>query len=324
MGDQTTLYVTNVSHITYPMTGMTICISVMLVMVATGLAQDGRATGKNKLNWWKWKCFESLPNSSVSIAIVIYMYTIFSTFCGIMGWSREREGQGTKARKYHLQSQRWENMTSSCKKLWLPQGFFFCELSWGMDRGQNHLGSGIWTQQHQSAFADLVVVLFPPNYLSPLLHQYLLPVAWIEVRLCLVTAVDTIFRSGKSFCFHFQPEIAGGRARKIQEEKWIESRTARSYFWFCIQFFFQMYSLSVIETETLLQKGAYESDAKHLLVLGAYLHEMTLAEVLMFIILSATDDRKKMTLSVLLQGGLAGSFFLMMRVGFRMEPRYLN
>lgn len=50
MGDQTTLYVTNVSHITYPMTGMTLCISVMLVMVATGLAQDGRATGKNKLN----------------------------------------------------------------------------------------------------------------------------------------------------------------------------------------------------------------------------------------------------------------------------------
>lgn len=51
MGDQTTLYVTNVSHITYPVTRMTVHITVMLMMAATGLAQDGRATEKNKLNW---------------------------------------------------------------------------------------------------------------------------------------------------------------------------------------------------------------------------------------------------------------------------------
>lgn len=88
--------------------------------------------------------------------------------------------------------------------------------------------------------------------------------------------------------------------------------------------FFQMHSLSVMQTETLLQKGAYESDAKHLLMLGSYLHKMTLTEVLMFVILCAIDDRKKITLSVLLQSGLAGSFFLMTRVGCRMEPRHMN
>lgn len=51
MGDQSILYVTNVSHITCPVTGVAAHITVMLVMVATGLAQHRRATEKNKLNW---------------------------------------------------------------------------------------------------------------------------------------------------------------------------------------------------------------------------------------------------------------------------------
>lgn len=53
MGDQTTLYVTNVSHIAYPMTGIAVHTTVLLMMIATGLVQERRATEKNKLNWWK-------------------------------------------------------------------------------------------------------------------------------------------------------------------------------------------------------------------------------------------------------------------------------
>lgn len=53
MGDQTTLYVTNVSHIAYPMTGIAVHVTVLLMMIATGLVQERRATEKNKLNWWK-------------------------------------------------------------------------------------------------------------------------------------------------------------------------------------------------------------------------------------------------------------------------------
>lgn len=54
-----------------------------------------------------------------------------------------------------------------------------------------------------------------------------------------------------------------------------------------------MYSLSVIKIATFLWKGAYESDVKHFLVLGSYLHKITLAEVHMFVILSVMEDRNK-------------------------------
>lgn len=61
------------------------------MVLATGLIQDRRATEKNKLNWWKRKCFESLPNTS---AIVIYIYICTRyTVSSVASWDEVERGR---------------------------------------------------------------------------------------------------------------------------------------------------------------------------------------------------------------------------------------
>lgn len=67
----------------------------------------------------------------------------------------------------------------------------------------------------------MVGFYFSQNDLLPLQHQHLLPVASIRIRFyfALATALDVIFKTGKGFHFHFQPDKIGGRGGKGQE-KW--------------------------------------------------------------------------------------------------------
>lgn len=155
---------------------MAIHITVKLITAAAGLLEDKRKTEKNKLNWWKCKCFQRLPSSTVSTAIVIYvnLYRIFSTFCVITVKRRDKVQRPeyttckVKDRKVWLLHIRGYGCLKAFS-LWavIRSGERGTGTQWLDPTGTPHLRGGTGTQRHRSACTDLVVVTFFPKLSSP-------------------------------------------------------------------------------------------------------------------------------------------------------------